>query len=269
MPDVQEVFRLATQKVRPDPGALERQHRGQRRHVARKKIAVYALVAAFVIAGMVAGISALRSGDGGTQIPGSPPTPTATPIPSVREGVLAPGAYVIRTLDRDFNASHRITIDVPEGYRGLGGVAVLKSGLEETGVGVWVAGGAFADACKWRGTQSAISSAEDLVAALAGQKALRPSTPTDVTVDGFTGTYMELTTPGQTKLGRCDEGQVQVLLDTGGGTRYRNNPGQHDRLWILDVDGVPLVIDAPLGADASAQDRAEVVQMVESIRIDG
>ena len=28
MPEVEEVFRMATQKVRPDPGALERQNRG-------------------------------------------------------------------------------------------------------------------------------------------------------------------------------------------------------------------------------------------------
>ena len=30
MPDVQEVFRLATNKVKPDPNALERQERRQR-----------------------------------------------------------------------------------------------------------------------------------------------------------------------------------------------------------------------------------------------
>ena len=30
MPDVQEVFRLATNKVKPDPNALERQQKRQR-----------------------------------------------------------------------------------------------------------------------------------------------------------------------------------------------------------------------------------------------
>ena len=34
MPDVQEVFRMSTQKVRPDPGALERQQDQQRRHTS-------------------------------------------------------------------------------------------------------------------------------------------------------------------------------------------------------------------------------------------
>jgi hypothetical protein len=45
-------------------------------------------------------------------------------------------------------------------------------------------------------------------------------------------------------------------------------PGQHDLMWIVDVDGVPLVIDAPLATRASAQVRAELLRMVQSVRID-
>ena len=87
MPDVQEVFRMATQKVRPDPGALDRQHRGQRWRVAKKKTAVYGLVAALVIAGMVIGIGALRSGDSRLGAPGS--TPTLAPEPDGAEQTLS------------------------------------------------------------------------------------------------------------------------------------------------------------------------------------
>jgi Tol biopolymer transport system component len=74
MPDVQEVFRMATQKVRPDPEALQRQHRGQRRRVARKRAAVYALVAVLVVAGVVVGINALGSDDVRPGASGSNPT---------------------------------------------------------------------------------------------------------------------------------------------------------------------------------------------------
>ena len=63
MPEVQEVFRMATQKVRPDPGALERQHRNQRWQVTKRKGGVYALVAALVIAGTVIGVGVLRDRD--------------------------------------------------------------------------------------------------------------------------------------------------------------------------------------------------------------
>lgn len=74
MPDVQEVFRMATQKVRPDPEALERQHRGQRRRVTQKRVAVYALVAALAIVGVVVGISALGSDNARPASSGSNPT---------------------------------------------------------------------------------------------------------------------------------------------------------------------------------------------------
>jgi hypothetical protein len=49
MPEVQEVFRLATQKVRPEPGALERQLGQRRRRTFRRKVGVYSLVAALLL----------------------------------------------------------------------------------------------------------------------------------------------------------------------------------------------------------------------------
>ena len=60
MPDVQEVFRMATQKVRPDPGALERQNRDQRRRAVTRRAGGYALLAILVIAAVVIGALAVR-----------------------------------------------------------------------------------------------------------------------------------------------------------------------------------------------------------------
>jgi Tol biopolymer transport system component len=60
MPDVQEVFRMATQKVRPDPGAIERQSRNQRRRLARERAGGYVLFAVLVIAALVIGFVATR-----------------------------------------------------------------------------------------------------------------------------------------------------------------------------------------------------------------
>lgn len=48
MPDVQEVFRMSTQKVRQDPGAMERQHARQRKAERNRKIGAIAVVAALV-----------------------------------------------------------------------------------------------------------------------------------------------------------------------------------------------------------------------------
>jgi hypothetical protein len=65
MPDLQEVFRMATQKVGPDPGALERQHRFQRRTTTRRKLGAFAVAAAIGLAA-VALILVIRPGENAT-----------------------------------------------------------------------------------------------------------------------------------------------------------------------------------------------------------
>jgi hypothetical protein len=75
MPEVEEVFRMATQKVRPDPGALERQNRGQRRRSNRRKASVYALVAVL----MIVGIAVAASVTMGDHTPEHPTPPKQTP----------------------------------------------------------------------------------------------------------------------------------------------------------------------------------------------
>ena len=50
MPDVQEVFRMATQKVRRDPGAMERHIERQRKAARNRRVGAYATVAVIVAA---------------------------------------------------------------------------------------------------------------------------------------------------------------------------------------------------------------------------
>ena len=75
MPEVEEVFRMATQKVRPDPGALERQNRGQRRRSNQRKASVYALVAVL----MIVGVAVAASVAVGDHTPEHPTPPKQTP----------------------------------------------------------------------------------------------------------------------------------------------------------------------------------------------
>ena len=272
MPEMKELYEMVTQQTPPKPGALERQTRKQRRRSARRKAGVYGLVATLTILAGVLAVGSLTGNDGQPGTPGPSPTPdppsTATPIP--QSGALEPGTYVISTLDADFDAAYRITIDVPDGYEGFEGFAIIKEG-EIQGMSAWVVGNVYADPCQWIGTLSnppVGSSVDGLVAALAGQKGHPTSRPTDVTVDGFTGKYLEQTVPAGLNLAECDSGQFRTWLDTSlQGVRYLE-PGQRDLLWIVDVDGVPVVIDVALGAGTTAQDRADRIRMVGSIRID-
>jgi Tol biopolymer transport system component len=78
MPDVQEVFRMATQKVRPDPGALDRQLGRQRRSKGGRKVGAFAVAASF-IAIAVAVFALTRSSGESTQVATRPP---AVPVPT-------------------------------------------------------------------------------------------------------------------------------------------------------------------------------------------
>ena len=100
---------------------------------------------------------------------------------------------------------------------------------------------------------------------LSGQAGFQVSTPGDVTLSGFSGTYMERTWL-QGGADGCDV--ARAWRSTGGDLRYLAHAGQTDLLWVLDVDGYALVIDGPISEDATAQDRAEVIDMVGSIRIE-
>ena len=133
MPDVQEVFRMATQKVRPDPGALERQNLNQRRRVSRERRAGYALAAALVIAGTVIGITAVRQGD---ERPGTRPTePAEQPdIPPRIRG--APPTHGVPKVDYVIDLNTDVMTPLPE--------SILRT-AGETAEGDWPAW--LRDAC--------------------------------------------------------------------------------------------------------------------------
>lgn len=281
MPELREVFEMVTKQTEPDVDAWREQEGRQRRKSRNRRWGAYAVAAAI---GIVAVVVVIRAGDEGTGTqPGDRGTdtaeiPTELSIPPLPEGNMEPGRYVFSSSDPGLDASHRITIEVPDGYVGFEGVAAGSAFDEgQTGVITLAISGVYADACQWKGTLldgSAISSTDDVVAALASQRGLRVSTPTDVTVDGFAGTYMERRVPAQTRISDCDGAKgpeeqpvFNVYQSPGFGTRLLD-PGQLQQLWILDIDGVPLVIDASVEPEDTAQDRAELLRMVESVHID-
>lgn len=273
MSELREVFEMVTKETEPDVDAWREQERRQRRESRIRKVGALAIAAAI---GIVAVVVVIRAADEGTGTqPGGEPTdtngiPTEQAIPPLSGGALEPGRYVFTSYDPGLDASYRISIDVADGYEGIGGWAARRIGTSQTGVNTLAIGDVYADPCQWEGSlidRSAVSSTDDVVAALASQKGLRVSTPTDVTVDGFAGTYMERTVPARTDLSDCDGGQFRVYLEPSGGERFLVR-GLLSLLWIIDVDGVPLVIEASLDAGTSAQVRAELLQMVESVQID-
>jgi dipeptidyl aminopeptidase/acylaminoacyl peptidase len=81
MPDVQEVFRMATQKVRPEPGFVDRQFDHQRRRSRNRRNGAIVVVAALVFAG--AAIMIRTASDGTERVPGGRPTSDPQVVPEV------------------------------------------------------------------------------------------------------------------------------------------------------------------------------------------
>ena len=102
---------------------------------------------------------------------------------------------------------------------------------------------------------------DDIVAFLAGLPLIDISENTDVVLDGYRGKYLEFTrTAGEID---CGWGGLD-----GWPASSPSASDEDDRVWILDVDGVLLVIDAFSSPGASEGVMAELRQIVESIQIE-
>jgi hypothetical protein len=106
----------------------------------------------------------------------------------------------------------------------------------------------------------------DLVTLLAGLPSIDISENRDVTLDGYRGTYLEFNQEGGTE-------QACALVTDSRQDRYTtayplwDGDGYH-QVWILDVDGVRLVIDAFSPLASSETVKSELSQVVESIQFD-
>ena len=85
MPDVQEVFRLATNKVKPDPNALERQQRRQRASTRSSRARAYLVVAAVIAVVAVGVLAIMRMAEHGEHdVPADSDPPVRRPSRSSR-----------------------------------------------------------------------------------------------------------------------------------------------------------------------------------------
>jgi Tol biopolymer transport system component len=124
MPDVQEVFRLATQKIDPEQGFVERQHQHQRQRTRNRKLGALALAA---VIGLVAGVVVIRAADDGTGT-----WPAVKPTPTPPAGTAPETAYLI-----DLNTGEMTPL--PKSIAGGGyavspdGTMVAYNSLDDTG----------------------------------------------------------------------------------------------------------------------------------------
>jgi len=217
----------------------------------------------------------------GLNVGGPGPTPTAEPTSSTAPsaapeelpvtGLLEPGDYTFRPPG---GTGLRGTLTVPAGWHGFERAAVLKNDSAEPPDGAGLASWAgdlivYGDPCQWGTTRPDAPvgpTVDDLVAALVAQPMRDATSPTEIVVHGYAGTAIELTVPADLDFATCWAGEFRSWTNTEDAARFHQGPGQHDRLWIIDVDGIRVVIDAGFYDGTSTADMAELQAILDSIQ---
>jgi len=116
---------------------------------------------------------------------------------------------------------------------------------------------------------------DDLAAALQAQAGPGAPPPIAVTVAGHPGKKVELSIPQGLDVTTCDSDGTFTLfgrwLPAGqsyGAAPWTYGNGQHNTVYIIDVDGTRQVIDTMYLPATSAADRTEIDQIVASIRFE-
>ena len=92
----------------------------------------------------------------------------------------------------------------------------------------------------------------------------------DITLDGHAGKVITLHVPADADFSRCDAREFCSWGDPeqGGSTacyRYHQGAGQIDKVWVVDVDGTTVLIDAAWYAGTPPEDVAALEAIVQSI----
>ena len=216
-----------------------------------------ALASAAVVAVALVGISVFRGLVGGPNLGGGP---ASTPAPSPTQG---PSSYVITNEE-----GVRVTLALPNGWMGAGWY-VSNNGdtrTDLTAIQVWaVTGNSYTDPCHWAATEldpPLGPTVDDLVTALENQQT-REAATSDITLAGYTGKLVKMTVPADQSFADCDSGEFRSWDG-----RFHQGPGQQDDVYIVDVDGFRLVIDALSYPGSSAADLEELQQMLDTIQIE-
>jgi hypothetical protein len=104
-----------------------------------------------------------------------------------------------------------------------------------------------------------------IVEALTQQRTTQPSAPRAVSVDGYSGQLVSFRVPAGLDVAECWNGAGELRPYGIGGSWTAVFPGWTYRVWVLDVEGDPLLIMAAHGPQTTPTELAELTDMVEGL----
>lgn len=244
---------------------------------------------AAVVAVAVVAINLLPGGGNGTGgVPPSPSiSPTVPPSPSMNPtqepsvspethvvtpfagpdgfGICGPTAVDPTCVEDPRDDSITFTFDAPaswEPYESLG--VWIDDNAPPDGAALFIYRGnwLYTDPCRPEDGDPDIAvgpTVDDLVTALVDHPSLEVTSPVDVTLAGYSGTYLDLLVPDD--ISPCATYQpIEQHI-------YAQGPGHRWHMWVLDVGGVRVLVETNDYAGTSAQRLAEEQAMIDSLEI--
>lgn len=264
---------------------------GEMNSYAKAAIAVAAVAVVAVV-----GINLLpRSGGVGGPGQTPSPSPTASPSPSpspspagISDGPLAAGTYATQPFSGNADLcmgqagctesaaddSIRITLTVPDGWAGIGDTIwrAVEHNSPPGGAGLGFSRGSwlYSQPC---GEQPGPdiptgTTVDDFVTALVEHPDLDVTTPVDVTLAGYSGKYLELQNPANIATNQYLPGPgictYYFVWEPG---IYAQGPNHLWHIWVLDVDGVRVVVRSDTYPGTTAEVKGQLTTIVNSIQI--
>ena len=213
------------------------------------------------------------------------PTATAAPtaMPSATRALLPPSSLVepgtYRMESNGLVASvvpATVSITVPSGWESNKSFVIHKNYADAgPAFGVWQISNRFKQPCTdhtlFEPTPG--PGIDELLNTLASQPGIEADPLTDVTVDGYSGKYVELTVA--TDISTCPVSSGEDVGDgfwlwasPDGNSRYVQGSDEMDRIYAVDVDDTRFTFFARIPKRTTSADRAELQAIIDSIAIE-
>jgi hypothetical protein len=247
------------------------------------RLAVAAVVGLFIIGagGIYLGNNYQSGAVGGpppaTASPAAAPTATPTPAPLPADSPLKPGRYRMGSIGQVGSVPPVLSITVPSGWTSGDTHLINKNYGADAGaaLGVWQISGGFKQPCTDHTliTPTPGPGTAELLTALASQPGITAGPITDVTVDRYSGKYVDLTVATDIATCPIDPGEgplsgFWLWASADGDRRYVQGSDETDRIYAVDVNGTRFTFFARIPKRTTAGDRAELQAIIDSITIE-
>ena len=230
-----------------------------------------ALAAAFVTLAVALGYAYLAGPNiGGPEESTAPSATVGAEAPGLPQGGSSLEAGPYRVSDPQYTPVTAELV-VPDGWfaNDTGAIAKNADTPAQNLLEFYVVTHVYADACDSAGTLREIGpAAEDLVRAILEQQNTPAVGPTDVTVGGYPAQRVDLGYPTQIDDSQCRNPGIviQVWADEAETSYFALPPGNYRSVYVVDVNGERVVFTAGHASQATDEDRAELQEIIDSIR---